>query len=66
MNCLIEPTDQMFDQRLFTTAARRAGEPIRSFVPGSLFDLPAEPVRSRRSEPRGRREEDSERWDGLS
>ncbi|HEX4053518.1 MAG TPA: hypothetical protein VHX86_04565 [Tepidisphaeraceae bacterium] len=66
MNCLIEPADQMFDQRLFTTVAPRSGETIRSFVAASLFDLPAQPGRVRRSEPRARREEDSERWDGLS
>ena len=71
MSRIAQAPDRLFEQLLLPAAAPRAFPPMRSFIAASLFDLPAEPVRSRRPEARRpesrpRREEDSERWDGLS
>jgi hypothetical protein len=66
MSRLVQAPARLFEQLLLPATAPRTCPPMRSFVAASLFDLPAEPIRLRRPEPRLRREEDSERWDGLS
>ncbi|MGD0463150.1 MAG: hypothetical protein ABSB74_11755 [Tepidisphaeraceae bacterium] len=64
MSCLIAHADATFDELLFRPA--RGSESRRSFPARSLFDLSVKPIRAARFEPRIRREEDAERWDGLS
>ncbi|MGD0540313.1 MAG: hypothetical protein ABSB33_02235 [Tepidisphaeraceae bacterium] len=64
MSCLIARADETLDEPLFRSA--RGSESRRSFQAGSLFELSVKPIRPARFEPRIRREEDAERWDGLS
>ena len=70
MSCLIARADEMFDELLFASVIPRAMASRRSILPmlaTSLFDLSVKPVLARRLEPRTmRREDDAERWDGLS
>jgi hypothetical protein len=66
MNCLLAPANEALEQTLFTTAYAPVRKPGRSVVPRTLFDFPSESIRPGRFEPRVRRDEDSERWDGLS
>jgi len=66
MSRVAQPPKPLFERFMFPAAAPRGAPSMRSFIAGSLFDLPPEVLTPRRSEPRIRREEDAERWDGLS
>jgi hypothetical protein len=67
MSCLIARTNETFEELLFRPAAiRLVSESRRSFGVRSLFDLSVKPIPAMRFEPVARREEDMERWDGLS
>ena len=64
MSCLAEEADPAMEEMSLAASGPRACERLEGFFAASLFDLPVEPVG--RFDGRPRREEDSERWDGLS
>jgi hypothetical protein len=66
MSCLIARTDEMFEELLFRSVIPRVMESRRPVQRSGLFDLSVQPIRVMGLEPRIRREEDAERWDGLS
>jgi hypothetical protein len=66
MSCLIARVDETFEELLFRPAVRRVSNSRPSFMAANLFDLSVKPIHVGKLDPRNRREEDAERWDGLS
>jgi hypothetical protein len=66
MSCLIARVDETFEELLSRPAVRRVSNSRPSFMAANLFDLSVKPIQVAKLDPRIRREEDAERWDGLS
>ena len=66
MSCLIAPSNNLFDQFLFTDVRPRPRERTRPKISSVLFESPGDSIHRTVLEISARPEEDNERWDGLS